>query len=154
MCGGPSTHLEKIFFLKSIVEPDDLEAGMIALHMGVVVREAQLPLHNDGTGPPDRFDRLVVDGLSEFNEQDEGEFAIVEAVIQRLEAIKLLPHGLRHGAGSPAMHHLDIGWEQSRIPCCRKRRWRVRTVSGWVSVSCARWAAVRSANNTRGRITS
>ena len=24
------------------------------------------------------------------------------------------------------------------MPCCRKRRWRVRTVSGWVSVSCAR----------------
>ena len=52
--------------------------------------------------------------MPEFNEQDAGEFAVVEPVIQRLEAIDLLPHGLRDGAGSPAMHHLDIGGEESQ----------------------------------------
>jgi hypothetical protein len=37
----------------------------------------------------------------------------VEPIIEGFEAIDLLPHGVRHGTGPPAVHHLDIRGEEA-----------------------------------------
>src|SRR5262245_8920296 len=55
----------------------------------------------------------MVNGLPEFNEQDAGEFAVAEPVIEPLEAIDLLPHGVRDGAHAPAGYHLDIRGQEA-----------------------------------------
>jgi hypothetical protein len=76
---------------------------------------------------------------------------VVEPVIERFEPVNLAAHGLGDPTGA--------------LPGSRRRRWpgggrgwkrrrSVRAVSGWVAVSCARCWAVRSLNNTSGRITS
>ena len=97
-----------------VVEPDDLKAGVIAIRLGMVVHQGQLSLQGHGTGLPDRLHRLVINGMPKFNEQDAGEFAIVKPVIEGLEAIDLLPYGVRNGTRPPPVYQLDIRGQESR----------------------------------------
>ena len=98
----------------AIIELDDLQPRLIAVGLRVVVPQRQVPLTGHRTRLPECLDRLVVDRRAKGDEQDAGEFPVVEAVIEGLEAIDLLAHGLRDGAGPPPGHHLDIGGEESR----------------------------------------
>jgi hypothetical protein len=81
--------------------------------MRVVVPQRQVPLTGDGTLLPECLHRLVVDRRAKGDEQDAGEFTVVEAVIQRLETIDLLPHSLRDGAGPLPVYHLNISGKES-----------------------------------------
>jgi hypothetical protein len=55
----------------------------------------------------------VVDRRATGDEQDARELPVMEAVIECLEAIDLLAHGLKDRAGPLPGHHLDIGREES-----------------------------------------
>jgi hypothetical protein len=52
--------------------------------------------------------------MPELNEEDAGEFAIVEPVIEGFEAVDLLPYGVRNGTSPPAGYHLDIRGQKAR----------------------------------------
>jgi hypothetical protein len=97
-----------------IVELDDLQPCLIAVRLGMIVPQPQVPLVRGAACLPDRLHRLVVDRGAELDEQNPCEFAIVEPVIQDLESIDLLPHGLRDGTRPPPVHHLDVGGEEAR----------------------------------------
>jgi hypothetical protein len=96
-----------------IIELDDLEPGLIAIRLGMIVPQPQVPLTRGGALLPKLLDRLVVKSVSHLDQQDPGQFPIVEPVIEGFEPIDLLPHGLRDGAGPPPGHHLDISGEES-----------------------------------------
>jgi hypothetical protein len=97
-----------------------------------------MPLTRDRALLPERLHGLVINGRAGLDQQDVGEFAVVEPVIEGLEAVDLLPHRLRDGAGPPPGHHLDIRGEEPQHPPLPEAALSVRTVSGWVSVSRAR----------------
>ena len=80
----------------------------VAVRMRVVVPQRQVPLTGDGTFLPERLDRLGVDRRAKGDEQDARQLPVVESVIERLEAIDLLSHSIRNGAGPPPVHHLHV----------------------------------------------
>jgi hypothetical protein len=55
--------------------------------------------------------------------------------VESFEPGNFLPHSSGHPAGSAAGRHLDVVGQQAQQPCWRKRRMKVRTVSGCVGVS-------------------
>jgi hypothetical protein len=136
------------------VEPDDLEAGVIAIRLGMVVHQGQLALQRHDTGLPDRLHRVVIDGMPEFNEHGAGEFSVMEPLIEGLESIALLPYSVRNGTSPPPVYHLAIRGQESRhalLPdAALEGAHRI-----WVGPRLlGRREAVRSANSTKGRMTS
>ena len=96
-----------------IIQLDDLEPSLIAVGMPVIVPQPQMPLAGDGTLLPELLDRLIINGLSRLDQQDPGDFAVVEPVIEGFQPINLLPHGLRDRAGPPPGHNLNIRGEEA-----------------------------------------
>ncbi len=103
----------------AIIELDDLQRGLIAVGMRVVVPQRQVPLTGDGTRLPERLDCLVVDRRATGDEQDARQLPVVEAVIESLEAIDLLPHGVLDRGDPPPVYHLDIGGFDLPNSVCR-----------------------------------
>jgi hypothetical protein len=95
-----------------ITELDDLEPRLVAFGMGVVVPQLQVLLAGDGTLLLPPLDRLVINGVPHLDQQDAGQFPIVEPVIEGFEPINLLPHGFPNPGRPPPDYHLDIVGEQ------------------------------------------
>jgi hypothetical protein len=76
-----------------IVKFDDLQAGLVAVGLRVVVPQPQAALAGDRTLPPELLDCPVIEGSPERAGQDPRQFPIVERVIERLEPINLQPDG-------------------------------------------------------------
>jgi hypothetical protein len=60
------------------MEFDDLQTGLVAVGMGVVVPQPQVALTEDQTLPPELLDRPVIEVIPERAGQDPGQFPIVE----------------------------------------------------------------------------
>jgi hypothetical protein len=73
-------------------------------------------LTGDGTGLPERLHRLVVNGHAARDEHDAGQLPIVEAVVERLEAIQLLSNGLGHPRRPSPDDDFHIPWEEPQHP--------------------------------------
>jgi hypothetical protein len=91
-----------------IVQLDDLATGLVTLGMAMIIPQFQLLLRGHRTLVPELFHRGVMDAIPACAEDDACQFSIMEVRKERFEPRNLLSHHLRHPAGSPAGHHLDI----------------------------------------------
>jgi hypothetical protein len=108
------------FFPPPIIEGDDLHPGMIAIGLGVIVPQLQMPLTGDRTGLPERFHGLVINRHATGDKQDARQLAVAEAVVERLEPIQLLLHRLWNPRRSCPDADLHILREQPHHPLLPK----------------------------------
>jgi hypothetical protein len=92
-----------------VVEFDDLQAGLVAIRMDVVVPQLQLPGCEDRALVPELLHRLVINPIAARGEENPRQFPMMKARIEGLEPMQLLTHGLGDAMSSASGDDLHVG---------------------------------------------
>jgi hypothetical protein len=89
------------------IELHDLEPGMRALRVAVIVQERQLLGRRRRALVPEGLDRFVIHALAPLVKDDPGQCTILNPRVESLEPGHCLDHGLRHPSTPAGGDHLE-----------------------------------------------